>query len=235
MQQNCFIWLKFPPPLCKCCSSGGANELDNGQKEEGQKVKDRRKGKKRKSNNQVCGFLDLNVVTSRICLVPSPFHHLPESQGFCMCWPSSLLQWNNMGVTSMSRFLIYANLDTGLKDVTHTHTHTHTEPKGASQVMLVLKNPPANAGDIRNSGLIPGLGTSPGEGNGYHSSILAWQIPWTEEPGGSIGSQRVGHNCSDSMYARPQNTEVSDYYWFHKKIPKNIWYNTNSSGHIKSL
>ena len=29
-----------------------------------------------------------------------------------------------------------------------------------------------------------------------HSSILAWGIPWTEEPGGlqSIGSQRVGHN-----------------------------------------
>ena len=32
-----------------------------------------------------------------------------------------------------------------------------------------------------------------------HSSILAWRIPWTEEPGGlqSIGSQRVGHNWSD--------------------------------------
>ena len=32
-----------------------------------------------------------------------------------------------------------------------------------------------------------------------HSSILAWRIPWTEEPGGlqSMGSQRVGHNCSD--------------------------------------
>ena len=29
-----------------------------------------------------------------------------------------------------------------------------------------------------------------------HSSILAWKIPWTEEPGGlqSLGSQRVGHN-----------------------------------------
>ena len=29
-----------------------------------------------------------------------------------------------------------------------------------------------------------------------HSSILAWKIPWTEEPGGlqSVGSQRVGHN-----------------------------------------
>ena len=31
-----------------------------------------------------------------------------------------------------------------------------------------------------------------------HSSILAWRIPWTEEPGGlqSMGSQRVGHNCA---------------------------------------
>ena len=32
-----------------------------------------------------------------------------------------------------------------------------------------------------------------------HSSVLAWEIPWTEEPGGpqSIGSQRVGHEQSD--------------------------------------
>ena len=35
-----------------------------------------------------------------------------------------------------------------------------------------------------------------GEGMTTHSSILAWRIPWTEEPGGpqSMGSQRVGHN-----------------------------------------
>ena len=45
----------------------------------------------------------------------------------------------------------------------------------------MVKNPPANAGDIRDSGLIPRLGRSHGEGDGYHSSILAWQIPWTEE------------------------------------------------------
>ena len=34
------------------------------------------------------------------------------------------------------------------------------------------------------------------KGTAAHSSILAWRIPWTEEPGGlqSIGSQRVGHN-----------------------------------------
>ena len=36
----------------------------------------------------------------------------------------------------------------------------------ASQVTLVVKKPPANAGDIRDSGSIPGLGRSPGEGNG---------------------------------------------------------------------
>ena len=34
------------------------------------------------------------------------------------------------------------------------------------------------------------------KGMATHSSILAWEIPWTEEPGGlqSMGSQRVGHN-----------------------------------------
>ena len=37
----------------------------------------------------------------------------------------------------------------------------------ASQVVLVVKNPPVNAGDIRDSDLIPGLGRSPGGGNGF--------------------------------------------------------------------
>ena len=36
----------------------------------------------------------------------------------------------------------------------------------ASQVALVVKNPPANAGDVRDAGLIPGSGRYPGEGNG---------------------------------------------------------------------
>ena len=49
---------------------------------------------------------------------------------------------------------------------------------------------------VGDLGSIPGLGRSPGEGNGYHSSILAWRIPWTEEPSGlqSMGSQRVRHD-----------------------------------------
>ena len=39
-------------------------------------------------------------------------------------------------------------------------------PTWASQLVLVVKNPPANVGDARDSGLIPGLGRSLGEGNG---------------------------------------------------------------------
>ena len=45
----------------------------------------------------------------------------------------------------------------------------------------MVKNLSANAGD---TSLIPGSRRSPGEGNGSHSIILAWRIPWTEEPGG---------------------------------------------------
>ena len=61
--------------------------------------------------------------------------------------------------------------------------HTYLSLWGFPGV-AVVKNPPANAGDTRDAGLIPGSGRSPGEGNGNDSSILAWEIPWTEEPGG---------------------------------------------------
>ena len=59
-----------------------------------------------------------------------------------------------------------------------------------SQVVLAVKNPPANAGDLRVAGSIPGFGRSLEEGMVTHSSVLVWRIPWTEEPGGlqSMGS-----------------------------------------------
>ena len=61
---------------------------------------------------------------------------------------------------------------------------------------LVVKNSPANAGDIRDTGLIPRSGRSPGRGHSNPSSVLAWRTPRTEEPCGlqSMGSQRAGHN-----------------------------------------
>ena len=56
----------------------------------------------------------------------------------------------------------------------------------ASQVVLVVKNSPANAGDIRDVGLIPGLERSLEEGLTTQSSFLdcPWTIPWPEEPAG---------------------------------------------------
>ena len=67
------------------------------------------------------------------------------------------------------------------------------------QVTQVVKNLPTTAGDVRNTGSIPGLGRSLEEGMVTHSSILACRSPWTEEPGGlqSVGSHRVGHNDSN--------------------------------------
>ena len=55
------------------------------------------------------------------------------------------------------------------------------------------KESACSAGDM---GFIPELGRSLEKGMATHSSILAWRIPWTEEPGGlqSVESQRVGHN-----------------------------------------
>ena len=57
----------------------------------------------------------------------------------------------------------------------------------------MVKAPSYNAGDL---GSIPGLGRSPGEGNGNPLLILAWKIPWTEEPDKlqSMGLQRVGRD-----------------------------------------
>ena len=56
-----------------------------------------------------------------------------------------------------------------------------------------------NVGDL---GSIPGSERSSGEGNGNHSSTLAWKIPSTEEHSRllqSMGSQRVGHNWATSL------------------------------------
>ena len=69
----------------------------------------------------------------------------------------------------------------------------------ASQVAPVVKNLPANAGDIETWVQSLGWEDPLEEGMATHSSILAWRIPWTEEPGRlrSIGSQRVEQSWSN--------------------------------------
>ena len=73
------------------------------------------------------------------------------------------------------------------------NAHTH---KGASQVVLGVKNQTASAGDIRDTGSIPGRGRSLEEVKATDFSNLAWRIPWTEEPVGLQykGLQRVEHD-----------------------------------------
>ena len=55
---------------------------------------------------------------------------------------------------------------------------------GASQVALVIKNLAASAGDVRDVGSMLGQEDPLKDDTATHSSILAWRIPWTEEPGG---------------------------------------------------
>ena len=63
----------------------------------------------------------------------------------------------------------------------------------SSLVLQLVKNPPA----VRETWVLSLGQEDPLEkGMAIHSSILAWRIPWTEEPSGlqSMGSQRVGHD-----------------------------------------
>ena len=94
------------------------------------------------------------------------------SPTFCLC--DQILTYEERLSVSTSRVLYKTLLTMGF-------------PRGS-----VVKNPPANAGDVSS---IPGSGRSPGE-MATCPSILAWEIPWTEEPGGLqfMGSQRVGYD-----------------------------------------
>ena len=62
----------------------------------------------------------------------------------------------------------------------------------STEVVLVVKNLPANAGDAGDTGSIPGLGRYPGVGNGNPLQYSCWKIPWTEGPDSlqSMGLQK---------------------------------------------
>ena len=66
----------------------------------------------------------------------------------------------------------------------------------ASWVALVVKNPPANAGYVRDVVQSLGQEDSLEEGMAAHSSVLSWRVSWTEEPAvlQSIRSKRVEHD-----------------------------------------
>ena len=68
-----------------------------------------------------------------------------------------------------------------------------------------------SAGDL---GSIPVLGRSPGEGTATHSSILAWRIPWIEEPVRlqSVGLQRVGNRNGNYHLHHHQKYDIWDKF-----------------------
>ena len=76
----------------------------------------------------------------------------------------------------------------------------------ASQVALVVKNQPANAGDIWDIGSTPGSGRSSGGECGNPLQYSCLENPVDGEPGGleSIGSQRVGHKWSNLVHMHKQ-------------------------------
>ena len=76
----------------------------------------------------------------------------------------------------------------GGEQSTASRSPSHTKLWNETEVALWVRNPPANAGD---AGSILGSGHPLEEEVTTHSSILAWKIPWREEPGGlqPMGSQ----------------------------------------------
>ena len=75
--------------------------------------------------------------------------------------------------------------------------------------------------NVRDSCSVPGSGRSLEKGMAAHSSILAWRIPWTEEPGRlqSMGSQRVRHDL-----ATKQQWTIVEYLYY----KTSLWKSKNS-------
>ena len=70
---------------------------------------------------------------------------------------------------------------------------------GASQVALVVKNQPANEGDLREWVQSLGQEDPVKEGMATHSSTLVWRIPWTEEPGGLVHKRLNTHIFTEKI------------------------------------
>ena len=79
---------------------------------------------------------------------------------------------------------MYREKERGLLERTGSDFPRDQILKKASQVMLVVKNLPANSGNIKDTGPIPGSGRCPGEGHGNPLQCSCLENPRTEEPGG---------------------------------------------------
>ena len=112
------------------------------------------------------------------------FHEIKNSFSYSTLW-SGMIFWFAL-TNSLPHWQHHV-------DIKHRSQETLGFPSGSNS-----KASTCYAGDPSS---IPGSGRSPGEGKATHSIILAWRVPWTEEPGKlqSMGSQRVRHDWATHM------------------------------------
>ena len=120
---------------------------------------------------------------------------MPQGRGVCvLCWDNDALTFELQLSSQALPTLTHPHVLSALLYQSSQKRHTLSETAGNdlrdfSQVALLVKNLPASAGDIRTTGLIPGLGRSPGEGNGYPLQYSCLKNPMNR--GAWQGLQRV--------------------------------------------
>ena len=92
----------------------------------------------------------------------------------------------------------------------HSGNLVNVYPGRDSQVALVIKNPPANAGDIRDEDCIPGSGRSPGGGNGNPLQDSCLENPLDRGAWQSTGSQSIRQDWSDLVRTARTRIQVKD-------------------------
>ena len=159
----------------------------------------------------VCGFISglsilfhwficLFLCQYHACMVTvALLHHLksrsvmPPALFFFSSGFEAIIFNESITITYLKKSILTCLIYLTIKYLQWHACHSDTKISGASQMVLVAKDLPANAGDIKDVGSIPGLGRSFEKGMATLFSILAWRIPWTEKPGRlqSMGSQEL--------------------------------------------
>ena len=114
--------------------------------------------------------------------------------------------WSHLICTVISSKSWLPDAHLRLSSGKRSHRYRHIVPKEeyismASQLVLVVKNLPENAGDAGNMGSILGLKDPLEKKIAAHSTVLAWEILWTEEPGGLQSTGSRESNMTKHTYA----------------------------------
>ena len=154
-------------------------------------------------------FIQASLVAQMVKNLPA----MEETQVLSLGWEDPLEIWLPIpeywpstpvflpGESHGQRSLVSYIQSMGLQRVRHdwvTNTHTYSGVLGCASD----KEPIWNAGDTRDSGVIPGSEKFPEKEMANHSSILVWEIPWTKDPGG-LQSMAQQSQAQLSNWAHP--------------------------------